>query len=867
MSKTDSPDDEFAEYRGAAGGTEVKTANISSDEHALSGVVDDQERIYDSRITGERFVNFYDSSGAAIREALANAETACIRRARAELRDAGVDSIPTAVSDVIEMADDVAGYEPQVEVTYRRKADDTRFVISDNGIGISTEEYQVVQRVGYSASHMDGSVSGQFGIGWMSMFQLTGVNGAFTMYTKSYTTDESYGTVEYVANFEMLDAERSSYGTTFEFPGFGEAASEIDIPTKVEEYADGMRVPVLYRDFDESGDETSRSDEFLPRNIEDDYPDDALVVTYEDEFFKAVMSPSSKETNDGLVTYNVTMPIRRNTESYGSSREKFAAEWKWDFRGKREDGAIVACESDPNLVGLAPIENSKYDNMIEEQRDDYVPMSRVPDEAIVMPAPASSRDSYMSDHNDFWKYVSKRLQDAWAERAAECFEGIDDWSDVRSMDRPATNAMYRAYSSFAPSYKNNDPDNIAETMQDELGVSLDPDLWEKIDQARTTVLTVNRGSNTAHQKTSCESKKIWKLLGEASDGVYMGKSVSQKKAEIAWGLGDTHVVRVEPNTNESTSEAYKRLESMWGFDKLKDLPSRNLAEKLPELDDDIAEKWENESSSSSTSNSSSSTGTSYRDSPGSRKVTVRYGKDSPRRMTEMRASDIKDKLDGTDGTISIRYNDMRWLILKDQTTISGSTPSTSNASRRDGIAVAAVPKYVYKYLIDADRVVENKAQIKAKRRSMERQRFDEGDVVALVGDDLYRQFEGDVDGFVETAREHSKVGQVIDDDDDVTLRYYDEANNITELEADACNATVVAVGSTSKTAKRFAERHFALDLADVRLSQECPDIDRDSPYFRQIFGYSSTDRLDPTNKDFERAVEIVQEMGGTFPDQ
>lgn len=123
MSESALTKEELAEYRSTAG-AEVKTADVSDDDHPLKQTLGEQkERVYDAKIAGERFVQFYDDSAAAIREYLSNAETACIRRARHELLDAGVDEadVPANVADLMEMAREVADYEPLIEVTYNRK--------------------------------------------------------------------------------------------------------------------------------------------------------------------------------------------------------------------------------------------------------------------------------------------------------------------------------------------------------------------------------------------------------------------------------------------------------------------------------------------------------------------------------------------------------------------------------------------------------------------------------------------------------------------------------------------------------------------------------------------------------------------------
>ena len=860
-------DEQMEQYRSTAG-AEIKTADVSSDEHALKQVLgtedSDKERVYDAKIAGERFVQFYDDSAAAIREYLSNAETACIRRAKAELRDAGVsdDDIPSNIADLLEMARDVASYEPLIEVTYNRKQNETRLIIEDNGIGISVEEYQVVQRIGYSTSHGDGERLGQFGMGWMSGFQLTSIHGWFQMSTRSYITDEAYSTQEFVGNCEYLDYQPEEYGTRFEFPSFGEAGKEINIPAKVEEFAEGMRVPVLYRHFNASGQETGQSDDYLPRNIEDDYSDDSLVVAAENEFFKAVMSPSNPENrrSGDLITYNVTMPIRRNLDSW-QDFDSFEAPWKWDFRGKREDGPIVQCESDPSLVGKAPVENTKYDNMLKEQQDKHVPMSDVPDDAIVMPGPASSRDSYMAGHDDFWTYVSKCLNEEWAEVAAERFEELDSWDAFKSMERDEKEALFRAYSQFGPGYGKNDPDNIQETLEEAFDVTVPLDVCEKIDKSRTRLWVVPRGHNQAHHKRPAKhnKRKIWQIIDEGSDGVYMGKSVSQKKAEIAWGLGDTHVVRVNPDDGQTTKERYAELEELWGFKKLKDLPSSKLREKLPELDDDVADEWESRSATDHNAGNSASRRTS-RD-PTTKRIQVRVGKRSRRKFSKVKVSSLESTLEADEEFRVGRYS-ANYLLLYDQTELSGSTPPTRHADRNAGIAVAAVPKYVFKYLKDVSNVYTDYDELRANIIADAKDELDCADIVYFTSREVYDSYKDDAQDLTAVLNQHA--GTDLDEDADAAVFREHKLNDYTQIENEDFDATVVGVNSGYK-ASRVRDQNTSLDMVDIVFDREVPEMDVDAPEFQQVFGRKR--HLSANSTTVEQGIEIVKAMGGRFPSQ
>jgi len=853
MSQTES---DLEKYRGTAG-SEVKTADVASDDHALKSVIGDeegsQERIYDPTMAGERFVQFYDDSAAAIREYLSNAETACIRRAEHELSEAGIseDEIPGEVSGVLDMAKEEAGYEPLIEVTYNRKSDETRLIIEDNGIGISTEEYQVVQRVGYSTSHDEGSRLGNFGMGWLSGFQLTSVNGMFKMSTKSRLTDEAYSTAEYVANFEMLDQSPDEYGTRFEFPSFGEAAKNIDIPSKVSEFADGMTIPVLYRDFDASGQETHRSDDFLATRMEDDYADDSMVIMFENEYFKAVMSPDSKENGRGTHTFNISMPIRRNTDSFGSNN-KFNAKWTWDFRGKKEDGPIVHCPSDPSLVGLVPKEDTTYDGLLEDFQEKCVPMSRVPDDAVSMPEPASSRDSFKSGNDDFWKYVSTKLQEEWADVAKERFVELDSWQDFKDMERDEKEALFRAYSEFGPKYSDAEPETIQDELEDNLGVTIDKDLGMRLHESQSKVQVVSRGSNRAHTKGAAHGKQIWKVIDEAPDGVYMGVSVSQKKADIVWGLGDTHVVRVD-----STDE-YDEYSADWGWEKMKSLPSRKLAEKLPELSQDIIDRYDGvDASSSNNTRSSKSTGGNGQD-PDTYRAKVRVGSNSRKYFTTWKVDNLVEKLEDGDSFSTGRYS-CKYLIIKDDDTSARQTASA--ASRRENIAATRVPKYVYQYLATIDNVYESKQELYddlagvdvtlSDNTTMGLQELPSTDMLLSVGQETQDYFEDRVEDFVEI------LGYDPDDYDRFTFIDASDLDDSWEVQTDA----KVIKTSGSHSFEDFEDYTYKSEsFGDFKFEDRIGDMDKDSDEFEALFGYRYGEASGSTK---ETLIDIAQKAGLT----
>lgn len=856
MSTTD--DDLNLEKYRSGNGVESKTADLASDDNTLKqefgGGESEKAFEFDAEIIAERIADWYDDRGAAIREYLSNAETACIRRAKMELRSAGL-SVPNEVRDAIEKAKNECDYEPIVEVTYNRNADSPTFAVEDNGCGMTTTEYQVLRKIGYSASHDSGDRLGQFGMGVLSFAQLTGIDNPVYCETRAYPASErdedAFSMLMYVTNLEWTDATRDDYGTRFEFPAFAENV-DVSVRQKVDEFADGMRVPVLFRESDERGKEVFNED-YTARQIEDDYPDDTLVLTYEDEFFKAVMSPGRPDGRHNVLTYNISMPIGRNTESYGSSNEKFGAPWRWDFRGKAEDGPIVDCESDPSIVGLVPATSAKYERVPDEQKDDYIEHSRVPDDAIVMPTPASSRDSYEGGHNEFWDYVGGCLRSEWASIAQERFEQLSDWGDFLAMSTEEKQGLFRAYDDFGPGYSESDPDTIQTTIENNTGATVPENVCEKLDRVKSKVMVVPEGHNEAHRKEPADhnKSKIWRVI-DKNDRVFVGKSISQKKAEIAWGLPDeTAVVRVEDTSK------YDEFERLFNWELLKDLPSRKLSEKLPDLDDDVADKWENASSTRR-----SNSGTTSRE-PESASITVRYGKRNRRYFCDYNVGDLFDALDNGKNFDIGRWNDgvgngqFKYLILYDQTEYSSSTPSTIDCSRRKGIAAACVPNYVYEYLIDAKNAVTDIDEIEDLMIEAANETYDDAEVFIEASSEVREYFDDahELLDYIDEETDYSSLTQYQDyDEGDVKMIEYSGRSVGHRVSADDIDATLVRTSGSNMT----ADHAVSVSARDVAIWDRIPEwVDTDAPEFSAVFGTS----IDPNSASFEARAQLLEEAG------
>lgn len=840
MSKSKT-DDELEQYRTVEGVSE-READLVDDHELKDRFGDDKQRHYDARQSGQKFVNMYDDPAAAIRESLSNAETACINRAEAELRDAGVD-VGADVRETLERASDVCGYDAQIEVTYNRSPNANTLVIEDNGIGITPERYDILRSVGYSENHNDGDRAGQFGIGYMSQFMLCGVNGFFRLKTHPYADDcNPYSTAEYLANFEYLDGQKDTIGTRFEFPKLDGAAQNIDIADAVSRYAEGMQVTVLYRDFDDTGNETGASDEFLPTFIEASYPDDALVITVENDFYKAVMSPSEKVDGSGVTTFNVTMPIDRNAGRSYKTNPTMDAKWKWDFRSKREDGPIVECESNPSLVGMVPVEDTKYQMMDNTRAEGHVAMSDVPDDAIRMPKPASSRDSFMNGFDDFWNSVSLALQDEWRSIAAQRFQSIDSAADVIDCDEKP--ALMRAYKEFIGYYDDPDDSFIAEQIADTFDADVPNEACDSIRLMREDVSVVKEGHSSPHTKGAEISTKLWKVIDNYGSNVYTAKTISKKKAEIVWGL-DAALVKVP------TTELYDVFDSRFGWTPAKKLPHSNLSEKLPELDDDVADKWENKTTTTSSS-SSGSTRTS-RD-PSSKTIRLRRGTRRRSKWKDMRVHRIVDKLENDEPIWSSRMYDFRYLVVLDQTEQNYTARYVASQSEKSTRIIAAkVPHYVYEHLIDKPNVYSSYDAAYGDNKHTEVELTNDDDPRVVSTDDLTED-----NLFV---RVSEKTASMFDEDEIIRAIGEDPSDYSTtrvvtndlfdDVFVSTLDATIFSNRGMSVYYTQINMNHVDF-VREVRLS----NIDEDADHYEYVIGSRDFD----DESDIDEALQIAKKL-------
>lgn len=231
--------------------------------------------------------------------------------------------------------------------------------VEDNGIGITEERLKkVVTQIGKTTRKDRSDIQGQFGVGFLSYFQLS---ESFKMETKSRSTDESIVGTWSLDGFESDEnSTYDTYGTRFTF--------ETDIEDN--QLEDWIRENAQYARCDVylNGSQLERE------SIEPDTS--AYVLKYEDEYIKATRSYDYGDKEYRTVLLDV--PV--------------STSYDFNLRLKTEQPTVIDGPNKGEVVGKTIDENELHE-------DD-----------VVTPKPTTSRDS-LNSYGRFHDWVLVRLEE------------------------------------------------------------------------------------------------------------------------------------------------------------------------------------------------------------------------------------------------------------------------------------------------------------------------------------------------------------------------------------------------------------------------------------------------------------------------
>lgn len=712
------PEPEWQKAEHEVGQEDLQAADVEHPLNVQSGDTGSiKQKIEEEAVLDYLSDKIYGGPKSTFREYMANAETAIIRAAEYELKQAGWTEDDLTVENeegrefklpprqILQLARQEVGYEPTIEIEWYR--DEDLMVIQDNGIGFSPREVtDVLAYTGRSGVRDRGDVSGKFGMGVLSAHKAVGKEGSYTLITRTRRDDvpdwakDGFAAYCYLGGYDPIEGTLpdGQFGTRFELPLKRDEKSDEEYPFEaqhsshrfdgpvirkwISELAEWMRVQVLYHEFEDG--ETVHDDEYGEKEFAEDY--DGAILEYEHESFTAVCYP--RASNETLL---LSMPIDRNHRYTPGD-----APWDVDIRFRDENGVVV---DGPNR-GLVPVDEAEYDSMDEERRDQYIKKSELESDDITLPEPDASRDALQSDQ-EFWNWIGDEFRDLYQDKLADVVENVKDDTDavldLAGEDEQRFSFLLVGLSDYR-GYRARNPSDFADSVESALEIELEDDVAELIFEMLGDVELAPRGKHGVSKKRARRDKKIWKIVRDASpDGdVYMGCTINEDRCEVAWETHDqNHVVRVE-NTSD-----YDEYGDLFDWKLLKNVPTSESSDDSDSFT--IPSSLKNGSGGSAKNNSGKD--------PASRQLTVRF--DNGQRNSEnYQAKKIKSTLESAhddssscDG-INIGYSYYADELVLFPSNADRNISSNYELARKDmSRAAAKCTVSAYEYLKDVPGVM------------------------------------------------------------------------------------------------------------------------------------------------------------------
>jgi hypothetical protein len=312
--------------------------------------------------------DLYESWEATVREYLANAETACLKVKR---HSQNPEDSP------FESMIGVDNYEARIVVQWDKA--EQKLIIQDNGIGMAAVEVdEVFRHIGRSAARDLGTMSGAFGMGALSFPKFIGPENTMVMMSHSRLNDDNAAYLVTLAGVEpvrgSLDSEE--YGTRF---SLDQKEQDMAVRDAVRRFSEWMRVPVLYTEKDENGEEIFNED-WGDKHLYDDYDQgkyvDSFVVP---GCFEAYMCSQAEGR-----TLLLSMEIDRGID------KTYDAPYPFDVRILDESGKVV--ESSNGHEGLMPIARMEYEQMLLDARPEFITDSLLSNQDVAVQSALKNGD-------------------------------------------------------------------------------------------------------------------------------------------------------------------------------------------------------------------------------------------------------------------------------------------------------------------------------------------------------------------------------------------------------------------------------------------------------------------------------------------
>lgn len=502
---------------------------------------------YEEEATFKRLAeDIYESEEAGIREILLNAYTYVIK------------------SHENGYIDEDKGV---VTVEAKKESDGSvTLVIQDNGMGISLDKVEnIMTQIGKSEVRYREDLGGKFGMGFLALYMLVGLAGAFNMHSNSRENENpSYSGVWTSSDGFNLDKENTvldnyynddEYGTRFEVFVKNDITIS-DIRKWVKKYSRYSRVPVVYEEKGPEGD-TTRSEEWGEYDVSKKFEDSDLTLEVENEYFKAIASPEA--LNDTIM---LDIPVTRTGETKRGTDFRMKhrnTDWKVDIRFKSENSTVV---HGPNK-GKHAVRNSDYNSIPPELKSQYITKNETDTEDVILPAPTGTRDT-IERRREFWKWLWSRMENRFMDKVEEALDKLGSL-DVRGL----TEQNFAVLKLYSREYISHDAQrqDVKEALNKTLGYNT----------------PFGRGFDLMYYLLSdgnLRESVRRSLFSEEDFDVFIGCSINEMREQVVQEHNSKNIV-----TSVETAKCYDLVQELFGFKLLKNVtdPSDyDISEELKE---------------------------------------------------------------------------------------------------------------------------------------------------------------------------------------------------------------------------------------------------------------------------------------------
>lgn len=448
--------------------------------------------------------------------------------------------------------------------------EDNELTIEDNGIGMSSDNIRnVLSEMGVTDSRHKGNWIGYFGVGFFSVFRLSGGKD-IAFETKSRKTGEEIRVETDLYNMEMMvfDEDDDYYGEidkgTKIVIDLKDSITEEDISSWLEETFKKSRIEITYKNKNKDKIETIGGS--IKKGV--DNLEKTRNIYYNSELFEFVISDDIPEDE----FYLLDTKIKQGTSiHYKKKISFFERDYSIRFRLKTETPIVISGKN----KGKKVINSENYE--ILEDTDDYIRRSDLLNEDITTPKPTDTRDDF-TKNNEFWEWLSFFISNQLIKNYKEEYQDIKELEDLCELPEEEINDILRidSYKYFKVTHNNINKELSYYTKNLEY-INNDPLIWEILseinieDRKIIEELTSKRMNIYEYIRTDNKvSISLSKLLAQYSNDVdvYVGASISESKREAVHKMDNTKLFSVP-------TELYDISERL-GYTKTKDLNKQEI---------------------------------------------------------------------------------------------------------------------------------------------------------------------------------------------------------------------------------------------------------------------------------------------------